>query len=99
MAVFEALIFVGVLAVFMYLLAPIAIKSSQFQRAVPHFEPLMADQLPTFAREFIQRSVHGFTSLGFVAVESFRSADAVPDVLAFVLILVDPHRRDICQLI
>src|SRR5207248_7183708 len=52
-----------------------------------------------FARDFIRRSVHGFTPLGFVVVESFLSANTAPDILAFVLILVDSERGDICQLI
>jgi hypothetical protein len=98
-ALFEVLMFLGALAAFMYLLAPIVIKSSQFLQATLQFEPLFADQLPPFARDFIQRCVHGFTPLGFVAVESFRTINVAPDILAFVLILVDSERRDICQLI
>src|SRR5437773_6409389 len=93
------LIFVCALAAFMYLLAPIVIKLSQFLRVTPQYEPLFAEQLPPFARDFIQRSVHGFTPLGFVVVESFLSANTAPDVLAFVLILVDSERGGICQLI
>jgi hypothetical protein len=90
---------VGLTIAIMYVLAPIVIKKSQYQRAKPQFVPLLAEEIPDFASQFIAGLVNDLGMLGFVAVESLRVKDQVPDVSASLTILENRERGESCQLI
>src|SRR5204863_189115 len=78
----------GGIAVAFYAVAPILIKFSQRTQAWPEFTPLVDEQLPEVARAFVGRTVRALTAEGFRAVESVRNVGMVPNVIAFIVILV-----------
>ncbi len=80
--------------------APLLVKSKQWIKADPEFEPIDPDSdlMPQLVAESIARTVPELEGLGFDCRGSFRKAGLSPNANAYVTLFEDPESRRTAQL-